>query len=405
MLLPQVAGSPTPTPPAFDLFPGTNLVRISIVIPPEGMNSLRSYRWTRENPNEANRPYALARVDSGGTFFTNVAVHLKGSFGSFRSVDGLPGLTLNFDKFASGQEFYGLHKLSLNNSVQDPTCLHEKLCRELFESAGVPVPRADHAVVFLNGRRLGLYVVTEGFGKRFLRRYFKKADGNLYDAGYLQDIDQPQKLRLDFGDQPAGLPTLRRLLAATRQLDPTQRFIDLEQVLDVDRFVSMIALEVILCHWDSYSMNRNNYRIYYNPDSGKLVFMPHGMDQVLGIDRPNLDLPLLPQMVGKVSRALVGTPEGRRRYLSRLDHLFVGRFDPVGLCRRLHEIDSKIAPELQPPQHRWPVRREGPRAFIMTSGNRARDVEELCDRISTRADNLRRQLAGLSSRDVGTVDH
>src|SRR5579864_3211517 len=132
---------------ASDIFSSTNLLKVEIAISPEGMNSLRSYQWSRENPNALNRPYALARVTTSGTIFTNVAVHLKGSFGSFRPVDALPALTLNFDKFAPGQDFYGLHKLSLNNSMQDPTCLHEKLCRELFEAAGVPVPRAGHALV------------------------------------------------------------------------------------------------------------------------------------------------------------------------------------------------------------------------------------------------------------------
>jgi spore coat protein CotH len=385
---------------ASDLFSSTNLLRISITIPEAGMNALRSYRWNQENPSTLKRPYALATVRSGEAVFTNVAVHLKGSFGSFRSVDGTPALTLNFDKFAPGQEFYGLHKVSLNNSVQDPTCLNEKLCRELFESAGVPVPRADHAVVILNGRKLGLYVLTEGFGKRFLKRHFKKANGNLYDAGYLHDIDHPEELRLDIGNNPEAMPSLKQLFVATRQLDPTQRFKDIAQVLDVDRFLSMMAMEVILCHWDSYSMNRNNYWIYYDPDSRKLVFIPHGMDQVLGIDRPNFDLPLVPRMLGKVSRALVSTPQGRRQYLARIDHLFVQLFEPAALCRHLHQIDAKIADELQSPQRRWPVRGRDPRAFVMSSGSHEQDVEQLCQRIFARADSLRRQLSQLSSDDV-----
>jgi spore coat protein H len=383
---------------ALDLFSSTNLIQINISVPKAGMAALRAYHWDRDNPNPTNRPYALAQVSADGRFFTNVAVHLKGSFGSFRPVNDLPALTLNLDKFAPGQEFHGLNKFSLNNSLQDPTCLHEKLCRELFDAAGVPVPQATHAVVTLNGRRLGLYVLTEGFGKHFLKRYFKKANGDLYDAGYLQDIDHPQELRLDFGNQPDGLPALRRLLAATRQPGPVRRFRELEQVLDVDRFLSMMAMEVILCHWDSYSMNRNNYRIYYDPGSGKLVFMPHGMDQVLGIDRRNLDLPLLPPMAGRVSHALVSTPEGRQRYLARIELLFTRLFKPEELCRHLRQIDAKIAPELRQPQPRWPVRGRDPRAFIMSSGDHAQDVDELCLRISTRADNLRKQLARLSAR-------
>jgi spore coat protein H len=392
--------SPSQGAAPLDIFAGTNLLTIRITVPGEGMNALRSYRWNQENPNALDRPYALARVSANGRAFTNVAVHLKGSFGSFRPVDGFPALTLNFDKVAPGQEFFGLHKLSLNNSVQDPTCLHERLCRELFEAAGVPVPRAGHALVFLNGRRLGLYVLTEGFGKHFLKRYFKKTNGVLYDAGYLQDINRPGELRLDFGKDPGGLAALDRLSAAARQIQPSRRLPEMEQVLDVDRFLSMMALEVILCHWDSYSMNRNNYRVYYDPGSKKLVFMPHGMDQVLGIDRPNLDLPLLPPMVGLVAKAIVSTPEGRRRFLRRLDHVFVELFKPAELSRHLRALDAVVAPEMQPAQGRWPVRGRDRFAFVMSYGNHQRDVDDLCRRISVRADNLRKMLAQLSSDDV-----
>ena len=91
--------------PLADLFSNTNLLRIDIIVPEAGMAALRSYNWDSAHPNPTDRPYALATVNARGNVFTNVAVHLKGSFGSFRPVDNFPGLTLNFDKFAPGQEF------------------------------------------------------------------------------------------------------------------------------------------------------------------------------------------------------------------------------------------------------------------------------------------------------------
>ena len=98
-------------------------------------------------------------------------------------------MTLNFDKNAKGQRFHGLSKLSLNNSVQDPTLISEQFSREMFLKAGIATPRASHAVVELNGRDLGVYVLVEGFNKQFLRRHFKNAEGHLYDGGFLKDVD------------------------------------------------------------------------------------------------------------------------------------------------------------------------------------------------------------------------
>src|SRR5205814_289689 len=101
---------------------------------------------------------------------------------------GLPAFTLNFDRFVPGQTFHGLKKVHLNNSVQDRTFLSEKISRELFEAAGVPVPRAGNAQVALNGRPLGMYVLVEGIDKQFLRRYFDDVSGNVYDGHSQTDV-------------------------------------------------------------------------------------------------------------------------------------------------------------------------------------------------------------------------
>ena len=45
--------------------------------------------------------------------------------------------------------------------------------------------------VELNDRKLGLYVLKEGFDSQFLGRYFKDTKGNLYDGGFLTDVNTP----------------------------------------------------------------------------------------------------------------------------------------------------------------------------------------------------------------------
>src|SRR5262249_44617581 len=83
---------------------------------------------------------------------TNGGPHHNGRAGSFRPVDeSKPALTLNFDKFQKHQNFHGIDKLALNNSVQDSSYMTEAICSELFLAAGVPTPRTTHARVELNG--------------------------------------------------------------------------------------------------------------------------------------------------------------------------------------------------------------------------------------------------------------
>jgi hypothetical protein len=369
----------TPSGPD-DLFTNTSVPHIRIEIPMEGMSILREYEW-EWGGNRLPRSNVLATVREGSAVYTNVAVHLKGGAGSFRSVDQKPALTLNFDKFADGQRFHGLRKIHLNNSVQDPSYLCEEISRELFLAAGVPVPRAAHAIVQLNGRRLGLYVLVEGWNKQFLKRHFKNPNGNLWDGGFAKDITNP--LDVNSGDQPADRSPLDRVVKAAQEANLDRRLARLGEVLDLDRFLSFIAMEVMLAHWDGYALNRNNYRVFHDLDSGRVVFLPHGLDQMFGVWRAKPDSSITPQLKGLVARAVVQVPDGRRRFLNRMSQLLTNAFQIQVVTNRIHELAAQVRPSI------------AARPAEATSFDRA--VASLLDRIVRRHHSVGEQLVTLTA--------
>ena len=374
--LPESAASA----PVEDLFAGGAIPRIKIEISPKSMERLRGKGWSRgwAGPTR-ERPEVEATVIEGGRVYTNVALHLKGSAGSFQPVDSKPGLTLNFDKLVKGQKFHGLEKISLNNSVQDPSFSSEKICRELFNAAGVPAPRADYATVELNGRKLGLYVLLEGYNRQFLKRHFKNSKGNLYDGGFLADVDTP--LNPNAGDAGAAAEDLRELARAAKTGDGTDRYARLEKVLDIDRFVTFMAMEVLVCHWDGYCMNKNNYRVYHDMDVERMMFMPHGMDQVFGVMMVEASMPVRPRFQGLVARAVMDTPQGRRRYFERLAQLNRSVFDVESITNRICQSAARVRPVLA---------EFGQPAL----SSHEHEVADLCDRIVQRKQSLDEQLAG-----------
>ncbi len=198
------------------------------------------------------RRTVLSRVLVDGREYAGVGIHLKGGDGSFRPVDEKPALTLTFRKGAPGGRFFGLRQIHLNNSVQDPTYLCEDLSGELFRRAGLPAARTAWASVQLNGRKLGLYVLKEGFSEDFLRLHFHDAKGNLYDGGLHHEIDEP--LKLESGRGPRDHSDLAALAAAAQESDPGLRWKRLEGLLDVDRFLSFMAMEILAGHIDGYSL-------------------------------------------------------------------------------------------------------------------------------------------------------
>ncbi|MFO1499153.1 MAG: CotH kinase family protein [Verrucomicrobiota bacterium] len=369
-----------------EVFAETNVFQIQIEIPSQGIDHLRSggwsWRWAQGN---RERPEVKAVIREAGRVYTNVAVHLKGAAGSFQPVDSKPSFTMNFDKFVKGQSFHGLHKISLNNSVQDPSFLSEKICRELFNAAGVPAPRAEYATVELNGRKLGLYVLLEGYNKQFLKRHFKNAKGVLYDGGFLHDIDAPAAADAD-SEAPEGAG-LSALVEAAGEPDDATRMGLLHKALDWDRFITFMAMEIMVCHWDGYCMNRNNFRIYLEPESKQMVFMPHGMDQMFGVMIVQPNMGVLPKFQGLVARAVMAAPEGRRAYLERLRQLNESFLNVDRLTNRVYKIAARLTPVL---------------AAINSSyaTNYAAAVDDFAARIASRKDSLEEQLSGVRGKII-----
>ena len=360
-----------------DLFTNSAIRHVAIEISPDGMNTLRQYRW-RGNGDNKDRPVVPATVREGGAVFTNVAIHLKGSSGSFRPVDSKPALTLNFDKWADGQRFHGLQKISLNNSPEDPSFLSEKICREMFARAGIPVPRADHATVTLNGRSLGLYVLVEGWDKQFLKRFFKNTGGNLYEGGLHMDLNS--SLHVSSGDRREDRSAIDAVLDAATERDPTHRLARLDKVIDLDRFITLLALDVILWNWDGYAMAKNNFRLFHDLDAKRVVFLPHGLDEMFW----NPTGPIMTGTKGVVARAVLSAPEGRRRYLERFRRLRAEVFDEHAVARRVDELAARIRPAVA----------EG--GLIDALGHH-RAVAELRSHILTRARSIDAQLAGMTN--------
>ena len=348
------------------LFANGAVRRIRLDVTSEDLKSLRT------NP----RHYVRATLSEGTNILRNVAIRLKGS-STFRSVDDKPSFTADCDRFRAGQRFHGLSKFQLNNSAEDPSYLNEVLGSELFRAAGLPAPRVSHAIVELNTRRLGLYVLKEGFAEEFLVRHFQRTDGNLYEpqAGVAPDVTGP--MTRNSGAGPDDNLDLRRLAAASAQ-DPAVRWKTLDDILALDHFLTFMAMETLSGHRDGYCLARNNYRLYHEPASNRFIFLPDGMDQLFG----RADFPLEPHMAGVVAKAVLETPEGHQTYRERLSLVFTNFFKVEALTNRVEAWSEAIAPHLTRAEARG-LRHE---------------AVDLCERIRQRVLYVRRQLAASASK-------
>jgi spore coat protein H len=257
-----------------------------------------------------------------------ISLRLKGR-GTFQPIDQKPNFTITRSSVPT--------KFHLNNSLEDPSYLKEKIGSELFRTAGIPAPNVAHARVKLNDKDLGLYVLKEGFTREFIERSFGHGNGRLYDTDGGSDVDQSMEQDLGAADDTQ----LKRLAAAATESDLAKRFERLDAILDLDQFISFLALEMLICHWDGYALSKNNFRIYFDPQHNRIRFLPAGLDQIFA----KADLPWEPTMSGLAAKSLLETPQGQLQYDAKFRKLYE-TFSPEKLATRIIEIVTQLRPSL-----------------------------------------------------------
>ncbi len=322
------------------------------------------------------RRYAEAKmIDDAGKVSKNVAVKCKGSAGSFQGPEQKPGLTVSMNKFKGADRWRGFAKWHLNNCAQDGTSLMEKIAGEIARRAGVPASRCGHAFVKIQGRDVGLYVFKEAFDKDFLVHFFPRTDGDLYDGGFVADI-RPE-MEKDEGDRK-NIENIKELIDACREGDQQKRWTRLEKILEIDKFISYLALEAILTHWDGYNFNRNNYRLYFDADTGKAVFFLHGMDQTFG--DPNF--PVVRDPAAMVGQAVMSNPDWKALYRERVEQIYNEVLKPIDWPARVVEVGEKVKAALE---------KKNPQA-AKDYQNR---INEARDRVSNRIATIGKQLGDM----------
>jgi len=159
-------------------------------------------------------------------------------------------------------------------------------------------------------------------------------------------------------------------------------------VLDTDSFARYLAMQVLTANWDGYALFMNNYRVYHDPASGHITFIPHGMDQTFA----QASMPLVPtRWQGSLARQYMDTRQGQALYRQQIGALFASTYHAEALAQRVDVLASRIRPMLAESSETAAARYD-------------RLVAGLRNRILQRGEFLARQLAGTNVAG-GNADH
>lgn len=281
---------------------------------------------------------AKVRVD--GVELDDVGIRKKGFLGSAVTLN-YPSLKLKTDKYVDGQLLGDTERLTLNNRGKDATHVLTCLAFEIFGAADYPAPRCNLANVSVNGVPQGTYAHVESVKKRFLQRAFGDSGGALYEAtlgDFLDDGMARWEAKTD--DTDAELAPIKGIVEALKK--PDAELVDaLSPLVNIDRFVTFWALEILLSHGDGYTSKQNNFFVYFDPqDGGRATVIPWSLDSALSLSYQNDALD--DWTVGELARRLSRIPAVTDKLSAELVRLIDTVWDQAALLASVDRYHAQV---------------------------------------------------------------
>lgn len=280
--------------------------------------------WASLRANFRSNQYYAANISVDGDVLEQVGVRSRGK-GS-RSGEK-PGLLIDTNRFVANQEFHGLKKLVLDNVTQDNTFLKEPLAYQVFEAMGIAAPAVSYTRVTVNDEYWGVYMLIENVDKEFLEARIGDKEGYLYKYEYVEDYrftDKGSDPRSYLGlfqpetheDNPN--PTgLMQFIQAANSAPEAGFAAAMSQYLDVDKFLTYIAVENAMAQQDGFVglQGMNNFYVYQYTGQTRFVFIPWDQDT----SYVSADWPVLQRVDTNVlTRKLLADPARKQFYLDQI---------------------------------------------------------------------------------------
>jgi spore coat protein CotH len=285
--------------------------------------------WADLQNHFMDSTYYPADFEWNGMVVHNVGIRSRGR--ASRSATK-PGLSVDFNRYVSGQTFLGLKSLVLDNQWQDPSMMHERLSMLVFQRLGIAAPRETYARLYVGPDRefLGVYGVVESIDKTFLMRTLQENDGHLYEYTnvepyHFEDSDQDLRWfanrfepKTHENESSWSLYSpIKNLVQTVNMQDERRMQEDLPEYLDLRQVAAFLAIQNVLSQKDGLVgvFGMANFYLYRFQAKRMFQFIP--WDQDLAFD----DLGLGPTDrldTNILATRIWTTPSLREYYLSAM---------------------------------------------------------------------------------------
>ncbi len=232
--------------------------------------------------NYASSTNILADLVVDGVTYPNVGVRIRGN----TSYTALPtgsekfSLKIETDFVDPEQKLMGYDSINLNNGFHDPTFMREVVYNN-YVAQFIANPRANHALVTLNGQNWGVYINVQQPDKSMLRSYFENEDGvriscsnNPNGPGLRYNGAAASGYTAYEVNNDGGIadPIVSALIPVTFALtnEPLSTWQNIDALFAIDPAIWSVALENFLTDDDSYVNKGCDFVTYRNPVDNRM---------------------------------------------------------------------------------------------------------------------------------------
>ncbi|MDX2345237.1 MAG: CotH kinase family protein [Acidimicrobiia bacterium] len=242
------------------------------------------------------KEYFPANITIDGVTIEEVGVRMKGNstlraaLQSGGVADEIPYL-VKLDEYTSGVAYQGFAELALRTEGPrgDDLILEEMATAAVLDIAGLPFPETSYSGLSINGSSETLRVVVELLDNGYVERLFDD-DGVLYKAQsgdsftYLghDPLAYDGAFTQESAVNSADLEPLIDLLEFVDTASDDEFETELEDWLDIDSFISYIAVNNLLVSVDSMPGNGNNYYLWYDDADEQFTVLAWDLNESFG---------------------------------------------------------------------------------------------------------------------------
>lgn len=287
--------------------------------------------------------WVQATLTFQGRAYGPIGVNLKGT-SSFQPIDQKPAFRVNIDKFVKGARLFGLKEILLNNMVQDPSMIRERLAYWIGRQVGgIPTPRCNHSWVTLNGTALGLYATVEEAKDQMMAYSFSDSSGGVFTVNYA-DFSTQYLANFQYQDGNTDTTLITDTANALTQQPASAATAAAGQFVNLQEFTRYWALMVLTGHWGAWPYAPDpepvgaNVRIYLDPTSMQIYFIPEGINDAFS----TADWDFISTLKSRLAKDCARTPSCFQQLGSQLMEI-LGKAGQLGWAAEAQRVAAQIA--------------------------------------------------------------